>query len=96
MGQFGAYGQRIYVEEKEYNISSFFFSSEAIHPLSCEVIRYFFSPSIPRFLPTFLFHSSLRLVGHPTEFLFFISCYIFFYLLYFCILSSFEKKIEEK
>jgi hypothetical protein len=52
---------------KECNI---FFSCKAIHPLSYEVIRYFFSPSIPRSFPTFLFHSSLRLEGHPTEFLF--------------------------
>jgi hypothetical protein len=49
---------------------SIFFSCEAIHPLSYEVIRYFISPSIPRSFPTFLFHSSLRLEGHPTEFLF--------------------------
>ena len=70
MGQFAAYGQGIYLEEKEYNIFFFWGGGETIHPLSYEVIRYFFSPPIPRFLPTFLFHSSLRLEDHPTEFLF--------------------------
>jgi hypothetical protein len=69
----------------------FVFSREAIHPLSCEVMRYFFFPPVPRssshILSCFILPYFLKVIQPSSCFL----SLLFFRLVYIYIYISFQR-----